>query len=87
MSDLKKVTKQEFDDFIKNYPRGLSQNVVRICEPAMSNFLDDSIGSNHKIGSFDYYHDKVVARICHNWLKDGKIDEGNKFWEYSILAD
>ena len=55
MTNLKKVTKQEFDDFIESYPRMLEQNVVRICEPTISNFLDNSIKSDHKLGSIVHH--------------------------------
>lgn len=87
MSNLRKVTKQEFDDFIKTYPRKLNPNTVRICEPPLTNFLDDSIHSDHELGSIEYYYDKVVASIYQNWMKDGEITTGNKFWEYSILSE
>lgn len=88
MSNLKKVTEQEFDDFINNYPaKKLRRNVVRICEPASSNFLDDSIHSDHEVGSMDFYYDKVVARICHEWKNGEETDAGSKFWEYSILSE
>lgn len=80
VSKLTKVSKQEFEDFLENYPNKLIRDKVRICEPPMSNFLDDSIQGD------DRYFDIIVATIVHEWLKDGKTDDGDKFWEYSILA-
>ena len=44
MSNFKKVTKVQFDEFVKNYPNKLEWNVTRICEPAMGNHNDFSDG-------------------------------------------
>ncbi|WGH28563.1 hypothetical protein 13VV501A_gene0067 [Vibrio phage 13VV501A] len=38
------VTKEEFDDFIKNYPNDLITDVSHICEPPVKTYNDFSGG-------------------------------------------
>ena len=84
---MKKVTKQEFDQFIIDYPEKLTRDCITICEPPVLCFRDETMASNGKLGDTDYYFDKVVARISMDWLgPNGKVDKENnkKYWQYSI---
>ncbi|MCK5600974.1 hypothetical protein KAR91_03835 [Candidatus Pacearchaeota archaeon] len=40
---LKKVSKQEFDNFIKSYPNRLKIDTSRICEPTIKHFYDKDV--------------------------------------------
>jgi len=72
---LKSCTKEEFFEFVKNYPRKLSFNTTGICEPPFSSYSDFTLGE---------YPDSIVASCFRNdYLKnegdhDFKIlDEGS----------
>ena len=72
MSKLKSCTKEEFDAFIKNYPKPLRNHTTNICEPPYTAIFDGK---------------KVVASVIMAWMnKDGEIDKDNtnKFWAYKI---
>lgn len=63
-----KVTKEEFDNFIKLYPNKLKTNCHTICEPPMVSFNDFSIAK--------YWPESMVASIVKNssWDKNQKDD-------------
>ena len=85
---FKLVTKEEFREFLKQYPRELSSSVVTICEPPIRFFRDETLPTKGTLGGVDYFFDKVVARVDMDWADDnGYIDKENSgcFWEYSIL--
>lgn len=68
---MKIVSEEEFLSFLGTFPyRSLTSHRVRMCEPEFTNLTDPD--------------GKVVARIVHEWMKDGVIDNGSKFWEYKI---
>ena len=50
---MKKVTKQEYVDFINNYPRPLVRDVTGICEPPYVSYNDFELA--------DRWHYSVVA--------------------------
>lgn len=85
--EYRQVSKEEFDKFIKDYPNQLTSSVMRICEPPLVHFRDDLLPTDGVCGDADYFYDKVVAKICMDWMRDGEIDRENhkRFWEYSIL--
>ncbi|WP_186276355.1 hypothetical protein [Burkholderia gladioli] len=41
---MRKVTKEEFDAFLTTYPRPLTMDVLRICEPEQVQYNDFSLG-------------------------------------------
>lgn len=80
----KKVSKEEFDNFVKNYPNSkkLNWDVFRACEPPMGSFNDFSDGK--------VWPESMVAKVFMDWMgPDGEIDESGsrKFWTYWILED
>jgi len=86
---MKKVNKEEFDNFITNYENPLTTSVIRICSPPIQIFSDDSLETKFKIGSWEYSRDKEVAMISMDWLgPNGEMDyDGEKYWEYSLKGD
>ena len=40
MKEFREVSKEEFDEFVKNYPNKLEWNVTTICEPPLGNHND-----------------------------------------------
>ena len=76
----KKVTCEEFDEFLKNYPRPLIRNVSGICEPPCISYNDFELA--------DRWPYSVVART---WLYSDK--PGDYFYEpedkrnYIIMAN
>lgn len=56
MSDFKLVTKEEFDEFVKNYPNKLEWNVTGICEPPMGNHNDFTNGK--------VWPQSMVTKVC-----------------------
>jgi hypothetical protein len=61
------VTKEEFDRFLKEYPRKLEIHGVNFCSPPHVEYQDWSLPSPHKLGTFEYKDDCTVARvICHS---------------------
>jgi hypothetical protein len=44
MGNLVKVTKEEFDDFIKSYPDNYERSCIGICEPPVLNYYELSFG-------------------------------------------
>ena len=84
---MKKVTKQEFDQFIIDYPGKLTRDCITIGEPPIMCYRDEEIPSDGKLGDIGYYFDKVVARISMDWLgPKGETDKENtkEYWKYSI---
>lgn len=57
------VTKEEFDKFIKEYPRKLEANFVTICEPPLMTYNDFSIAE---------YPNSIVASFYDDWLDNDK---------------
>lgn len=45
MNTFKEVKKEEFDEFVKSYPRQLEWSVTTICEPPLGNHNDFSLGN------------------------------------------
>jgi hypothetical protein len=85
MENYKEVPKQEFDSFIKSYPRKLSYHVVRICEPAMANYRDETLPTKGVVGDIDYYYDKVVAKIIFEWMdENGKNKDDGSLYKYML---
>ena len=52
---MKRVTKDEFDDFIVSYGKPLSQDILRICEPPVLTYYDTSDGKR--------WPDSVIAKV------------------------
>lgn len=77
-----KVSKQQFDDFIKTYPRSLRSDVSLICEPPERTFYDFSVEGP------DYMN--AVACEVRDWISpDGEVDstDHRKFWTYAIQGN
>lgn len=73
------VSKQQFDAFVKAYPRHLESDVCGICEPIQRTLYDFS-------GQGSAY----VAREIRYWLgPDGEIDDidHRRFWTYKIQVN
>ena len=41
-----KVSKEQFDAFLANYPRPLQKHLTTICDPEMLGFYDFSLGTD-----------------------------------------
>ena len=61
---MEKVTKAEFDLFVKNYPNELVPHTITICEPPMLTYNDFSNGRK-------YPEDSIVAKVIGNNLMPG----------------
>lgn len=73
------VSKQQFDAFVKAYPRPLTSDLSGICEPPQRTFYDFSTNGSDCMNA--------VACEVRDWLSlDGEIDNTNhgKFWTYAI---
>jgi hypothetical protein len=55
--EFKTVTAEEFEQFLRNYPRILDVDVCQICEPPFKSFNDFNIGN---------WPDSIVAKITLN---------------------
>lgn len=44
MNNWKKVNKEEFQEFVDNYPDELTYNITTVCEPPMGNHNDFTSG-------------------------------------------
>lgn len=76
---FKKVTKDEYIRFVRNYPARLVFDLTAICEPPMGSYNDFSDGKE--------WPESMVAKHFCGWLgQDGEIDNSQygKFWEYYI---
>lgn len=73
MKKFKEVKKEEFDNFVKNYPRPLDWNVTGICEPPLGSYNDLSLGK---------WPDTMVAKVK---IMDGSEYYGFRTSEYFIL--
>lgn len=90
MNAFKTVSKEEFFDWIANYPRSefLSAGTTTICEPPIRHYLDHSLPSKGELGSADYFFDKEVARVVLDWLgPNGETSSGDEFYEYKIKEE
>ena len=62
-SQYKSVSKEEFKQFIDNYPTKLEMDVYAVCEPALITYNDFSLGK---------WPDSVVART---WLYEDNPED------------
>lgn len=77
---FKKVSKNEYLEFIKNYPKPLEFDCTGICEPPLGTYNDSSDGK--------MWPESIVAKEIRNWLdENGKVDNTNALWEYFIIAE
>jgi hypothetical protein len=65
---MREVTKEEYEEFIKNYPRPLSQDLLTITEPPILQLNDFSLGDWPKSvvaqnRNKDYETDEVIYKI------------------------
>ena len=70
----KKVSKEDFVEYLKNYPNRLSITITRISDPPIKHYHDNLF-------------DKEVASIVLDWLgENGEIYRDNTgiYWEYYI---
>lgn len=77
------VSKQQFDAFVKAYPRPLESDVSGICEPPQRTLYDFS-GENANCMN------AIVACEVRDWLgPDGEIDNTGhgRFWTYAIQGN
>ena len=80
MEKFKKVSKLEFEEFIKNYPNELTEHTSHIITPPVKTFNDFTTGEK--------YPYSVVASISMGWLGDNgeyaSEDNPEEFWTYAI---
>lgn len=73
-----KVTKEEHAAFVAAYPRKLTVDVSYISEPPQKIWYDFNAKNSNCLNSY-------VAAEHRDWLgPNGEIDEGTRFWTYSI---
>ena len=75
---LNRVTKEEFDRFIENYPRKLIWHVSQFCEPPVITYNDPSIGK---------FQDSVVAKTPYYDDPAGYYYEPPETREYFIRVN
>ena len=59
MTNWKKVTKEEFEQYLKNYPRELETDVNGICEPPLVTYNDFTLGKYPQSIVAKYYNNKM----------------------------
>ena len=77
------VSKQQFDAFVKAYPRHMESDVSMICEPPHRTFYDFSGKNANCMNAY-------VACEIRGWLgPDGEIDDTDhrRFWTYAIQGN
>lgn len=82
MSKFKKVSRDEYLDFVSGYGKKLAFNVSSICEPPM--------GQHHDFSDGKQYPDSLVAYEVRMWMdENGKQDHSyaSPLWEYYVLND
>lgn len=72
MKGFKEVTKEEFQDFVRNYPNKLEWNVSGACDPPLGSYNDFTLGN---------WSESVVAKV---FLMDGSDYYGGRTNEYYI---
>lgn len=72
MVGFKVVSKEEFQNFVKNYPNVLDWNVTGICEPPLGSHNDFTLGN---------WPESMVTKVI---LMDGSEYYGGKTNEYYI---
>jgi hypothetical protein len=68
---MRKVTEQEFKEFLNNYPNSLDHLYHTVCEPPLHSYQDWSLDD----GTFEKYSiDRIlqcrVATYYHCWIKN-----------------
>ena len=79
MNKFKKVTREEYFAFIRDYPNKLVFDCTGICEPPMGSYNDFTDGKK--------WPESIVAKEMRDWMgPNGEIDNSNpgKFWCYYI---
>ena len=74
------VTKAEFEQFLRDYPRKLDQNEFTSRRPHVLVYIDYSIPAG--------FAEKIVAKINKFWSGPlGEIDEegDGRFWEHFVI--
>tara|TARA_R110000764_G_scaffold227600_1_gene317804 strand:- start:370 stop:597 length:228 start_codon:yes stop_codon:yes gene_type:complete len=75
MKDYKKVTKEEFDKFVNEYPNKLDWNVTGICEPPLCSYNDFTNGK--------VWPKSMIAKVK---MYDGSEYHGGRTKEYYIKS-
>ena len=80
---MQKVSKEQFDEFVENYPNELIVHTTHIITPPIRTYNDFSAGKE--------YPDSIVAAITLEYMDDDgnfvNDDEAEKLWLYSIKQD
>lgn len=79
--EYKKVTRDEYVAFLRNYPNQLKFDCTGICEPPMGSYNDFTGGK--------VWPESIVAKEFRSWLgPNGERDTSSpgKYWEYFILV-
>jgi hypothetical protein len=75
-----KVSREDYLDFIRKYPKPLEWNCTGICESPLGSWNDFSDGA--------VWPESIVAKEIRNWMTpNGELDNSmpGKYWEYYIL--
>ena len=76
MSNFKQVSKEEFKQFIENYPNKLEWDVAGMCEPPYGSYNDFSDGK--------VWPESVVASVIMNEAMKGHPAYNGELNEYKI---
>ena len=78
MSEYRKVSIKEFQEFIDQYPNKLETDVCGICEPPIQSYNDFSDGK--------VWPESIVAKVSLGWLgPNGELDFNTaQFYKYYI---
>jgi hypothetical protein len=60
------VTKEEFDRFLKEYPRKLDIHCVGFCTPSHVEYYDWHLAGKRKVGTEKHLAACIVARVIQN---------------------
>jgi hypothetical protein len=82
MNNFIEVTRDEYLEFIRNYPNKLEFDCIGMCEPPLGSYNDFSDGK--------VWPESMVAKEVRDWRgQGGEIDNSRpgKFWRYYILGE
>ena len=77
---MKTVTKDEFINFIQNYPRPLKTDIYAVCEPPFLTYNDFALANR-------WPHSVVASTYVYDNDPDGYYYEPEESREYRIMAN
>ena len=86
MKKDKKVSREQFFEFLENYPNkeNLDVHVTTICEPPIKGYYDFDLATA-EIGTAEAAFQARIAHVVCDWMdENGKPVDDKSLWEYYI---